>query len=249
MNFRRRPDWLFANIVSVSLHGGAILAACLMVNPRDWWQMEVSRGQTAIVVLSVPVSSTANPIMMEVVPLPEQDPVEPTIDDVRREQAQLDIERKLAEPDQWLPVDLAERKIERSTTIENVPDVKETVTKRSRKQLLAPSTDSFATAAPVIAEAGASFDIPPKKLRENKPPSYPADAQAARQEGRVILVVSIAREGNVSRLYVGTSSGHRSLDSAAIDAVRLWRFAPAKLGGIAVPAEILVPIRFTIGDS
>jgi TonB family protein len=35
---------------------------------------------------------------------------------------------------------------------------------------------------------------------------------------------------------------------AAIDAVKRWRFTPAKKGGKSVPMRVKIPIRFTLDD-
>ena len=45
---------------------------------------------------------------------------------------------------------------------------------------------------------------------------------------------------------VRTSSGSERLDRAAIDAVRRWRFAPARRGVEAIAAYALVPIVFQL---
>jgi protein TonB len=45
---------------------------------------------------------------------------------------------------------------------------------------------------------------------------------------------------------VDTSSGSTALDEAALDAVRKWRFVPAKRGAQPVEAWHLVPIVFRL---
>ena len=42
------------------------------------------------------------------------------------------------------------------------------------------------------------------------------------------------------------SSGYTRLDEAAQQAVRAWRFVPARRGDEAVPAWVVVPIEFTL---
>jgi protein TonB len=45
---------------------------------------------------------------------------------------------------------------------------------------------------------------------------------------------------------IRTSSGVERLDRAALDAVRRWRFVPARQGDTPVDAWVLVPIRFSL---
>jgi protein TonB len=62
----------------------------------------------------------------------------------------------------------------------------------------------------------------------NPAPVYPRQAMLARQTGRVLLRVELARDGSVITASVYRSSGVSSLDQAALEAVRQWRFTPAK---------------------
>jgi len=50
----------------------------------------------------------------------------------------------------------------------------------------------------------------------------------------VTLRVHVARDGAASRVAVEKSSGSPHLDAAALEAVKAWRFAPARQGGNAV---------------
>ena len=45
---------------------------------------------------------------------------------------------------------------------------------------------------------------------------------------------------------INTSSGSDRLDRAALDAVRRWKFVPARLGDTPVDAWVLVPIAFSL---
>jgi len=44
-----------------------------------------------------------------------------------------------------------------------------------------------------------------------------------------------------------STSGSERLDQAALDAVRQWRFVPAKRGSEAIAAWVVVPISFSLG--
>jgi TonB family protein len=93
---------------------------------------------------------------------------------------------------------------------------------------------------------GTDFDEPPRKSPSNLPPPYPPDAYQRGQQGRVVLEIRVTPEGTVASLHVIESSGVASLDQAALEAVRVWRFAPARRRGQAVEAVVNVPVRFTL---
>jgi len=85
-------------------------------------------------------------------------------------------------------------------------------------------------------------------LASNRPPAYPALALRRREEGRVILRVTVSATGSVLAVSVLHSSGHGSLDAAAADAVRQWRFVPASRGGVPVEGVAEAPVDFHLSD-
>ena len=60
------------------------------------------------------------------------------------------------------------------------------------------------------------------------------------------LRVLVTREGVPAQVSVEKSSGSRHLDGAALDAVKTWRFVPARRGAEAVEAWMLVPVVFKL---
>ena len=93
---------------------------------------------------------------------------------------------------------------------------------------------------------GAAVDELPRKLETNPAPPYPPDAFARRQQGRVLLEVHVDEHGLVAGVSVSESSGVSSLDRAALETVRRWRFEPARRGGTPVASVVIVPIRFVL---
>ncbi len=94
-------------------------------------------------------------------------------------------------------------------------------------------------------QTGAKVDVLPSK-RYSPQPNYPPDALARRLTGVVKVRAKIGADGRVASVAVYRSSGVRSLDQAALEAVRQWEFDPAKRDGRAVAYEVVVPLRFTI---
>ena len=80
----------------------------------------------------------------------------------------------------------------------------------------------------------------------NTPPRYPMAARRNGEQGTVMLKVFVTREGAATSVTVERSSGSRSLDSAATETVRSWRFAPARQGDQAVEAWVIVPVEFRL---
>jgi protein TonB len=80
----------------------------------------------------------------------------------------------------------------------------------------------------------------------NPPPDYPAQSKRRNESGKVYLRVYVSADGAAEKVELHTSSGWPRLDQAAGDAVRNWRFVPAKQGDQAVPAWVIVPINFNL---
>lgn len=81
----------------------------------------------------------------------------------------------------------------------------------------------------------------------NPPPSYPGVAQQRGWQGTVLLKVHVQASGRPDHVGLASSSGHDSLDDAAIEAVTNWRFVPARRGDQAIDGWVQVPIEFKLG--
>ena len=86
------------------------------------------------------------------------------------------------------------------------------------------------------------------KLLDMKPPIYPPRCLRLGIEGTVRLRVLVGEDGRPQDAAVRTSSGDAGLDQAALDAVREWRFEPAKRDGVPMRAWCIVPITFSLAD-
>lgn len=80
----------------------------------------------------------------------------------------------------------------------------------------------------------------------NPAPLYPEAARRSGEQGMVTLRVRVARDGAATRVVVEKSSGSPHLDAAALEAVKAWRFTPARRGAQAVESWMLVPIVFRL---
>ena len=94
---------------------------------------------------------------------------------------------------------------------------------------------------PVRMHAGID---PPKKTRDVAP-EYPVMARSTGAQGVVIIEATIDVDGNVAGTRVLRSIP--LLDAAALDAVRQWKYAPARLNGSPVAVLVTVTVNFVLG--
>lgn len=78
------------------------------------------------------------------------------------------------------------------------------------------------------------------------PPRYPQESRRKREEGVVLLRLTLGVDGHVAEISVAKSSGHARLDQAALAAVRRWRWSPTRKNGAAVQVKGLVEIPFVL---
>ncbi|MGZ8423731.1 MAG: energy transducer TonB [Candidatus Binatia bacterium] len=87
------------------------------------------------------------------------------------------------------------------------------------------------------------------RYRETPQPHYPDSARREGKEGRVLLRVLVDEEGRTKAIEVNTSSGHDMLDQAATEALKKWRFVPARVSGIPIETWVKVPIEFQLSNA
>jgi TonB family protein len=80
------------------------------------------------------------------------------------------------------------------------------------------------------------------------PPVYPPRCLRMEIEGKVEVRVLVGENGRPQEVTLGKSSGDASLDDAAMEAVRRWRFEAARRNGVAVRVWASVPIEFKLID-
>ncbi|GGP26039.1 energy transducer TonB [Silvimonas amylolytica] len=101
-------------------------------------------------------------------------------------------------------------------------------------------------AKPAPAPAPVSPPREDANANGNMKPAYPPVSRKLGEEGRVLLEVHIQADGTVSDIRVKTSSGFPRLDNSALDAVRKWKFTPAKQGGQPIAMWYVLPVTFSL---
>ncbi len=127
------------------------------------------------------------------------------------------------------------------------PPRQRTTSAETPRELAADEISSVAQAASPASQAreGADVDDLPQ-IVSNPAPAYPPAALLSGITGRVVLRVMVGSTGLPKRVSLMTSSGHGTLDAAALAAVRRWRFRPAQRDGQGVEFEVAVPVRFAL---
>jgi periplasmic protein TonB len=118
----------------------------------------------------------------------------------------------------------------------------------------APAAPPLAAPADTQAEAALTPPAPPTLPRfdaaylHNQTP-YPPLARRLRESGTVRLRVRVSAEGLAENIEILSSSGSPRLDDGAREAVRRWRFIPARQGDQAVASSVVVPIIYKLEES
>ena len=106
------------------------------------------------------------------------------------------------------------------------------------------------TPAPVVtAPSRTDVSIPASYSASNQKPIYPNMSKRLGEQGTVVLRVLVKADGSAGEVEVKSSSSYPRLDQAAIDAVKTWRFNPAKIDGKATDEWYQVPIPFKLQSS
>jgi periplasmic protein TonB len=103
----------------------------------------------------------------------------------------------------------------------------------------APEAPPAPPAPLVAAHEGANY-------LKNPRPAYPELALQEGWEGQVLLRVKVSPDGRATVISVANTSGQKTLDDAAIEAVRGWSFVPARQGNVPLAGWVTVPIVFRL---
>lgn len=108
------------------------------------------------------------------------------------------------------------------------------------------STALPALKAPTPISSGSSTSRP--MIVSSSKPLYPRVARESGWEGTVIVRTLITTDGIPSKVEIRKSCGHEALDLAAQEAIKTWKFQPAKDGNIPVAKWVDIPIRFDLNS-
>jgi TonB family protein len=79
-------------------------------------------------------------------------------------------------------------------------------------------------------------------------PAYPLMARMRGYEGVVLLAVEVLTDGRPGEVRIKKSSGYALLDQSALNAVRAWRFEPARKMDVPLVMTVDIPVRFSLSE-
>jgi TonB family protein len=124
-----------------------------------------------------------------------------------------------------------------------------TATNVGKSALEPSSAHPFRTEAELAAPARPHSSLPgyePAAIIERVTPRYSLEARALHAQGTVRIRMVIGKDGVPRGL--ARVSGDPLLAQIAMDAVALWRYAPATVDGEPVESEVIIPIDFHLPD-
>jgi TonB family protein len=95
-----------------------------------------------------------------------------------------------------------------------------------------------ATLAPVVIQ-----QVQPGSVADRQPVEKQSTGKPKVKEGTTVLMTVVGVHGKIHDVRV-VRSLDATLDQKAIEAVQKWRFSPARMKGLPVPAQIGVEINF-----
>lgn len=220
-----------ALVLVLMIHALAIFGL-LSLNPTPDTEVKVPEAAPMMVSLVSEPAPEPEPEVAEIIPKPEPKPV------IKKPKP---IPKKIVEPTPIPeeipePVEMAPAPAEPEQEIVSAPAPAPVVAKQE-----APKPE------PVVEEV-----IEPPKFGaaylHNPPPAYPALSRRVGEEGRVMLRVLVSKNGDAQQVEIESGSGSSRLDKAALEAVKNWRFIPAKRNNQPISAYVIVPIQFTLNS-
>ena len=120
---------------------------------------------------------------------------------------------------------------------------------RDREAVLARATETASdralAAGSVVGPSRPGSGIEPPRILQEVKADYPEDARRRGIVGNVVLEIVVRRDGSVGDVKVleGLDGG---LSERAVQAVRQWRFAPARRLGVPVDVVVEVAVEFKL---
>jgi protein TonB len=183
--------------------------------------------------------------LRELPPPPEITPPEP----LPMETRPVPQERPKPTPQKPVPQQREEKAVEQPRTapiLTAPPEAPRTPSAVPEQRPAPPPDPPRAQPAPAVAPAPVTSPRSDAAYLNNPRPAYPLAARRRGDQGTVYVRVVVTAEGLAASVTLDRSSGHPSLDEAALGAVKSWRFVPARQGGQAIEAPYVAPVVFKL---
>lgn len=146
-------------------------------------------------------------------------------------------------PEIVAPPPIVQTPVQPVQTVQTTPDpVPVPTPQRTVLVTPTPSPAAVSPAPPSLIQGG---DLSAQMIA-GKPPRYPIESRRKREQGTVVLTLTLGVDGAVDSIAVSQSSGFARLDEAARDAVRKWRWSPVIRNGQPMRVRGVVEIPFVL---
>ncbi|MCL9780930.1 energy transducer TonB [Vibrio sp. S4M6] len=177
-------------------------------------------------------------------------PTQPVRPEVKRQGRGL-IDKK-SQPTADKRLNTAKDTIKKPDPVKKTAAKQEQTTKPSVEKALAKSTTSTIASGAQSGQLGSKstpiVNTAPKFKTRPVAPIYPDSARRFGREGEVIMSIILNDKGDKTSISIVHSSGYRSLDRAALAAVKKWQFVAYIKNGRPVASQVTIPIRFSLGN-
>ncbi|MDE1165373.1 MAG: energy transducer TonB [Pseudomonas sp.] len=225
-----------------------LIAASVLLHGAAWWCIRQADAQVPEVAPQVPEMTVE--LTSPTPPAPEPPPPEPPPPPPPPEP-----EQPVEDPDAVKPPPkpVEKPKVEKPKPVKKPEPVKKPAppvppTPAPAPAPSAPTPPSPAPAAPAAAPGPVKESAAVSGLASlgNPPPEYPSLALRRSWEGTVVLRIKVLPNGRAGSVEVTRSSGKPQLDEAAVEAVRNWKFIPAKRGDTPIEGFATQTIDFKL---
>ena len=104
------------------------------------------------------------------------------------------------------------------------------------------------SAAPALSpDAGSRAQLVPPRVLASPPPVYPSAHLQHAEHPTVVLKVTVLSDGSVADITVEHTAGE-DFDQAAVEAVRNWKFEPARMDDQPIGSRVGVAVHFELPE-
>lgn len=229
-----------------------LIAASVLIHGVLWWYMQTAKAELPEVPPKVPEMTIE--LSSPTPPAPEPPPPEPPPPPPPPPPPEP--EQPVEDPDAIKPPPkpVEKPKVEKPKPVKKPEPVKKPTPPAPPTPPVAPSPPAPPAPAPTPAPPAPAAPVKESAAVSglaslgNPPPEYPAMALRRNWEGRVVLRIKVLPNGRAGAVEVTKSSGKPALDEAAVEAVRNWKFIPAKRGDTPIEGFATQTIDFKLPE-
>jgi len=188
---------------------------------------------------SLPAETPPEPIMISLLNAPQITPQKPLPPAPPMAKAQKPVKKQVKTPIAKPVAEQASQPVTPAAEQTSAPVAEQQTNPTNNKPVLSVAEGAADTQAYQSPNFNAAY-------LNNPAPNYPSISRRLGEEGLVLLNVQVTADGAADSVELQTGSGSSRLDQAALEAVKKWRFTPAKRGDQAVSASVVVPVRFSL---